>query len=223
MNDQFGSPITFKILYAIVFFLCLHKIQAQDNIPPLEFHSQKESVNPYLDSLHLDDENALILHLRFSNYWSKGVGYFIVFNTDGSIEKFLQKFKPNRKRSRMKRKHINKKDYKLYWSFLQYYTEQDSIKFDQTKLNCDFKTDPEPYFKDGVQLKRGSIFTRTDGTITYLSVYQNKKYLHYKSYELNYFIEAEVDGFEERKRYLAMIKHLGKLFMDIEEDQIQKE
>ncbi|MFL9843647.1 hypothetical protein [Flavobacterium rhizosphaerae] len=190
-----------KLLLLLI--ITTFRIYSQEfNIPEIKFQSKNDTLN-YVKLLDLKDSNALIIKAGYTNYWYGGTNSdFLIYNNDGSIEKYKAffSFKGERKIKKIK---VPKRKYKHYWKFIKDYAIDSLVAIDTRKLNIQKWTD-----------EKGVIQTRSidDGTNIKFEILRDNNYSKFESYSAEYFIAEKVPGFEERKKFVLLVNKFEEIF-----------
>lgn len=191
---------------AIILFLTIFgKLFSQHlEIPEIDFTTETENINPYIELLNIKDEQALIIKIGNSDYRSDGLqNNFLVFQNDGKIVFYECFFPYENDKERIKKRQIPKSKRKLYWDFLTDCVDNNRFSFVNHKLNI-----TERYNQDGTV---SIIYNSHGGVDYYIEIAQGNKYSAYSSYSPESYIQSKFPGWEEREKFVDLIKDIYKL------------
>ena len=173
-------------------------------IPKIEFKNKTEDLNTYINLLKIKDEQALIIKIGSSSYWSKGLySDFLVFENDGNVS-FYKCFFPfdTNKKQKIKKERIRKSKRKFYWNFLSNANQNNRFSLVKSMLNIRSKSNG-----DGTS----SMISVSDGANYSLEITQGNKYSAFSTYSPDTFIKEKFPGWKERKKLVELTKDIYDL------------
>ena len=173
-------------------------------IPKIEFKNKTEDLNTYINLLKIKDEQALIIKIGSSSYWSKGLySDFLVFENDGNVS-FYKCFFPldTNKKQKIKKERIRKSKRKFYWNFLSNANQNNRFSIVKSMLNIRSKSNG-----DGTS----SMISVSDGANYSLEITQGNKYSAFSTYSPDTFIKEKFPGWKERKKLVELTKDIYDL------------
>jgi len=192
-------------LLLIGFLIFSGKLLSQEfKIPKIEFKNKTEDLNTYITLLKIKDEQALIIKIGSSSYWSKGLySDFLVYENDGNVS-FYKCFFPidTNKKQKIKKKRIRKSKQKFYWDFLLNSNKNNRFSIVKSMLNITSKSN-----EDGTN----SVISVSDGGNYSLEITQGNKYSTYSTYSPNTYIKKKFPGWKERKKLVELTKDIYDL------------
>ena len=192
-------------LLLIGFLIFSGKLLSQEfKIPNIEFKNKTEGLNTYINLLKINDEQALIIKIGSSSYWSKGLySDFLVFENDGNVS-FYECFFPldTNKKQKIKKKRIRKSKRKFYWNFLSNSYKNNRFSIVKSMLNITSKSNG-----DGTS----TMISVSDGANYSPEITQGNKYSAFSTYSPNTFIEKKFPGWKERKKLVELTKDIYDL------------
>ena len=193
-----------KLNILIFLFYNLICFSQEFKIPIFELKQKRETDNPNLKLLNIEDKNSLIINIGYSSYWYNGtIAKSLVYQNNGKVLLF-EVFYPNDslKKIKVRKKNIKKKNIKKVWEFLNHCSKDNRFNIDGSKLNITRIEDSEGILKYS---------SRSDAVNNIIEICQNENYTFLESYDPEYCIEQKQSEFEERQKFVNLITEIEKL------------
>jgi len=184
-----------KKIYLLLLFTGVVAFSQEFKIPEINL-TEKDTIN-YITLLNITDPDALIVKLQYESYWSGGViSNFIVYQHDGTVMKYAM-FVPQEGETVIKQERLKKKQYTVYQKALAGCIAQNMLDIDSSKLNIQHKRTA-----DAVE-----VISIDDATLEEFVLWQKGYKMSFASYAAAMYIAEEVEGAEERQKFVNLMKH----------------
>lgn len=173
-------------------------------IPKIDFKSNAEEVNRYVELFGLNDADALVVRLAYSILpHIEPESNYIVYLNNGKVRRYRINESAQQKASpKIKRIHVKKKKYSEYWAFLNLCASEGKLDIDQRQLAT-------------LGEKANSWKNAISGGQTYtFGLYQGENYTEYKSFLPSMFTDEEYPGFEDKRMLIYVMEGFKTLAKD---------
>lgn len=173
-------------------------------IPKLDFKSNAEEVNKYVELFGLNDADALVVRLAYSilPHIEPESNYIVYFN-NGKVRRYkiIESAQPMAF-PKIKRIRVKKKKSSEYWAFLNLCASEGKFNIDQSQLAT-------------LGEKANSWKKAISGGQTYtFGLYQGENYTEYKSFLPSMFTDEEYLGFDDKRKLIYVMEGFKTLTED---------
>ncbi|WP_396632585.1 hypothetical protein [Maribacter sp. R86514] len=173
-------------------------------IPKIDFKSNAEEVNRYVELFSLNNADALVVRIVYSILpHIEPESDYIVYLNNGKVRRYrINESAQPMASAKIKRIHVKKKKYSEYWAFLNLCASEGKFDIDLSQLAT-------------LGEKANSWKKAISGGQTYtFGLYQGENYTEYKSFLPSMFTDEEYPGFEDKRKLIYVMEGFRTLTED---------